>query len=86
MFWLAVLKLDLTVDEALTGMTLNAACSLDLGDEIGTIEEGKRADLVVLEGSSLDELAYHFGIHPVRAVVKDGALVYRKTDGEGGRT
>lgn len=85
MFWLAVLKLDLSVDEALTAMTLNAACSLELGAEIGTVEEGKRADLVVLEGSSVDELAYHFGVHPVAAVVKDGSIVYRKTQGPAGR-
>jgi imidazolonepropionase len=87
MFWLAVLQLDLTVDEALTAMTLNAACSLELGGEIGSVEDGKRADLVVLEGATLDELAYHFAVHPVTAVVKAGAVVYRKADGatEGGR-
>jgi imidazolonepropionase len=77
-FWLAVLELDMTVDEALTAITLNAACSLELGDEIGTIEVGKQADFVLLDGASLDNLAYHFGVHPITLVIKGGAVAYRK--------
>lgn len=82
-FWLAVLKLDMSVGEALTAITLNAACSLGRGDEIGSVEVGKQADLVVLEGSSLDHLAYHFGVHPVAAVIKAGSVVFGKTPGSG---
>ncbi len=78
-FWLAVLKLDMSIEEALTAITLNAACSLGLGGEIGSVEVGKQADLVVLEGPSLDHLAYHFGVHPVAAVVKRGSVAFRKT-------
>jgi len=81
MFWLAVLNLNMTVNEALTSMTLNSACSIERGDDLGSIEVGKQADLVVLEGSTLDDLAYHFGVHPIAAVVKRGALAYRKTSG-----
>lgn len=81
MFWLAVLKLEMTVDEALTAMTLNPACSIERGSDLGTIEVGKQADLVLLEGSTLDDLAYHFGIHPISAVVKQGEVAYRKTSG-----
>ena len=77
-FWLAVLKLDMSIEEALTAITLNAACSLGLGGEIGSVEVGKQADLVVLEGPSLDHLAYHFGVHPVAAVVKRGSVAFRK--------
>jgi len=77
-FWLAVLKLDLTVSEALTAMTLNAACGLGLGGEVGSLELGKQADAVLLEGDSLDHLAYHFGVHPVNAVVKRGMVVFDK--------
>ena len=75
---LAVFELRLAIEEALTAATLNAACSLDLGAEIGSVEEGKRADLVLLDAPSPLHLAYHYGINPVAAVVKDGRLVHER--------
>ena len=74
-FVLAVFELGLSIEEALTAVTLNAACCLGLGEEVGTIEEGKRADLVLLDEPSLFHLAYHFGGNPVAAVVKSGRVV-----------
>ncbi len=73
---LAVFELRLSIEEALTAATLNAACSLGLGAEIGSLEEGKRADLVLLDAPNLFHLAYHFGVNPVRAVVKGGRVVH----------
>jgi imidazolonepropionase len=73
-FVLAVYELGLTIEEALVAVTLNAACCLGLGEEIGTIEVGKRADLVLLSEPSLFHLAYHFGGNPVAAVVKGGTV------------
>ncbi len=72
---LAVLELGLTIEESLTAATLNSACSLGLGGEIGTIEAGKRADLVLLAAPNLLHLVYHYGINPVAAVVKGGSVV-----------
>jgi imidazolonepropionase len=74
-FVLAVFELGLTIEESLTAATLNSACSLGLGSEIGSIETGKRADLVLLDAPNLLHLAYHFGINPVAAVVKGGKVV-----------
>jgi len=74
---LAVLKLGLTIAESLTAATLNSACSLGLGAEIGTVEEGKRADLVLLAAPNLLHLVYHYGVNPVAAVVKAGRVVRR---------
>lgn len=76
-FVLAVYELGLSIEEALVAVTLNAAACLGLGDEIGSIEEGKRADMVLLAAPNLLHLAYHYGINPVAAVVKDGAVVHR---------
>ncbi len=76
-FVLAVFELGLTIEEALTAATLNAACCLGLGHEIGSIEVGKRADLVVLDAPNLLHLAYHYGVNPVRTVIKNGAVVHR---------
>lgn len=72
---LAVFELGLSIEEALTAATLNAACSLGLGDEIGSIEPGKRADLLLLDAPNAFHLAYHYGINPVAAVVKGGRVV-----------
>jgi imidazolonepropionase len=76
-FLLAVLQLGLTIEESLTAATLNAACSLGLGGEIGSVEAGKRADLVLLDAPNVLHLAYHYGINPVAAVVKAGRVVRR---------
>jgi imidazolonepropionase len=72
----AVLQMGLTIEEALTAATLNAACSLDLGADRGSIEVGKRADLVLLDAPNLAHLVYHWGINPVKTVVKDGRVVH----------
>jgi imidazolonepropionase len=74
---LAVFELGLTIEESLTAATLNAACCLGLGSEIGSVEPGKRADLVLLDAPNLLHLAYHFGINPVAAVVKGGRVARR---------
>jgi len=80
-FVLAVFEMGLSIEEALTAATLNAACSLGLGDEIGSVEVGKRADLVLLDAPNFLHLAYHYGINPVAAVVKAGAVVHRRAPG-----
>jgi len=78
-FVLAVFELGLSIEESLTAATLNSACSLGLGEEIGSIEVGKRADLVALDAPNLLHLAYHYGVNPVRTVVKGGEVVHRAT-------
>ncbi len=74
---LAVFELGLSIEEALTAVTLNSACSLGLGAEIGSLETGKRADVVLLEAPNLLHLAYHYGVNPVRSVIKAGREVFR---------
>lgn len=75
--WLGVFRLRLAVEEVLTAVTLNPACCLGLGGEVGSIEVGKKADLVLLDAPNLFHLAYHFGVNPVAAVVKAGRVVHR---------
>ena len=74
---LAVFELGLSVEESLTAATLNSACCLGLGAEVGSIEAGKRADLVLLDAPNLLHLVYHYGINPVAAVVKGGRVARR---------
>ncbi|MDH3743865.1 MAG: imidazolonepropionase [Acidobacteriota bacterium] len=74
---LSVFELGLSIEESLTAATLNAACCLGLGEEIGSIEEGKRADLVLLDAPNLLHLGYHYGVNPVRVVIKNGQVAHR---------
>jgi len=74
---LAVFELGLSIEESLTAATLNSACCLGLGGEVGSVEAGKRADLVLLDAPNLLHLVYHYGINPVAAVVKGGRVVRR---------
>lgn len=61
--------------EVLTGVTLNAAAAIGLQKEIGTLEPGKRADIVLWDAGNLDYIFYRFGENLVRMVIKDGRLV-----------
>ncbi|MEE4273012.1 MAG: imidazolonepropionase [Thermoanaerobaculales bacterium] len=74
---LATLSMGLTVEEALTAATLNSAAALGRAAEIGSIEVGKRADLAVLHGATYHHLVYHWGVNPIRHVVKNGRVVVR---------
>ena len=47
--------------EALNAVTINAAHALGLADRIGSIEVGKRADLLLLKAADYRSLAYVFG-------------------------
>ncbi len=64
----------LTPEEALRGVTANAARALGLGASHGTLQPGKQADFVVWDLTHPHELAYWFGRNPCRQVVRAGAL------------
>ena len=72
---LAVLNMMMTPAEALTAATLNAAYSLGLAKRVGSLEAGKQADFLLLDGESPAILAYHAGVSPVVSVYKRGELV-----------
>jgi imidazolonepropionase len=73
--WFACLTGGLTVDEAITASTLNAAHSLGMAAETGSLEPGKRADLVVHAVPNRYHLVYRFGVPRVRTVVAGGEIV-----------
>ena len=75
---IACLEMGLTPAEALVGVTINAAHSVGLGAEIGSIEPGKQADLVVWDVPSVEQLPYWLGARPARVVVKCGRVVYER--------
>jgi imidazolonepropionase len=71
----ACLDSRLSVGETLTAMTLNAAASLDLAEEIGSLEPGKSADLVLLDAPDETHLVYHWGVNLVSGVCLRGRWI-----------
>ena len=71
---LACVLFRLTPEEALAGMTRNAAPVLGLQGELGTLEVGHHADLAVWRVGHPAELAYWVGLNPCSAVVQGGLL------------
>ena len=72
----ACLELKLTPSEALAAVTVNAAHALGLGDEIGSIEPGRAADLVIWRVPTHVQIPYWPGADLVRTVVKRGRVVH----------
>ena len=65
----------MTPDEALTAVTINAALALGLSDEIGSLEGGKAADLVIWNVPTTRQIPYWPAADLVRTVVKRGRIV-----------
>ena len=76
---LAATHLRMTPAEALTAATVNAAYSLNRGEETGSLEVGMQANFVVHDCADSRELAYFFGIEHAYAVFIGGHEVFRRT-------
>lgn len=71
---LAVRNLGITASESITASTINGAYLLGFTD-IGTIEVGKRADLIMLRHTDERQLGYTFGGNPVDTIICNGQIV-----------
>lgn len=72
---LACRKLGLTPHEAITAAIFNAACVLNLQDELGSIEVGKRADLQIFDCRDERELIYEFALPGPRMTIVAGEVI-----------
>jgi imidazolonepropionase len=75
---IAALKLGMLPGEILWATTIIPAKSLNREKEIGSIENSKKADLILLDIPNLDYLAYHMGINHVTTTIKNGEIVFRR--------
>ncbi len=73
---IACTRMKMTVEEAIVASTLNGAHALGLGRTHGSLENGKQADVLILDCTDYRELAYYFGANQVSAVFKRGSLVH----------
>jgi len=76
--YLACHKYKLTPAEVLTAVTLNAAAAVNRAEQVGSIEEGKQADLVIWGAEDLDYIFYRFGSNLARSVIKNGTVVIER--------
>lgn len=74
----AALKMRLLPGELLWATTIMPARSLEIDHIIGSIEEKKQADFVLLDIPNLEYLPYHIGINHVMMTIKKGKVIYRK--------
>lgn len=72
---LACRYMGLTQAQALAAATLNAAHAVGRGDEVGSLEAGKQADILILDTADYRHLGYRFGTNLVKTVIKKGAIV-----------
>jgi imidazolonepropionase len=72
---LAALHMKMTIEEIITALTINAAAAVGRSDRIGSIEKGKKADIIILEYPSIHFLPYHAGVNIVETVIKNGKIV-----------
>ncbi len=72
---LACIEMRLTASEALAAATINAARAIGRDGEVGSLEPGKRADLVIWGLGSVAELPLHFGVNMADRVIKSGRVV-----------
>ncbi|MBN2229495.1 MAG: imidazolonepropionase [Candidatus Thorarchaeota archaeon] len=75
---LACYKMKMQPREAISAVTINAAHAIDRADSIGSIEEGKRADILILDCPNPEFLTWRFGVNLVHTVVVNGQLVHTK--------
>jgi len=80
-FALATLYMNISTEEAINALTINGAAALNRADQIGSIDAGKKGDLIVLEFPSYTYIPYHLGVSTVEKVIKQGNPVFDKEKG-----
>jgi len=64
--------------EALASATINAAYACDLGNKVGSLEVGKKADILIVSAPNHNYIPYHYGVNLTDTVIKNGKVVYSK--------
>ncbi len=75
---LAAIKMNMTIEEVITAITLNSANALDISDEVGSIEVGKSADFAVFDANDYSDIVYNIGRNLNVMTIKNGEIIYDK--------
>lgn len=74
---LGVYLLKMSVEEAINAVTSNAAYALRKHHKVGSLEVGKKMDLLLCDAPEYASLVYQLGTNPIRHVIKNGRVVVR---------
>jgi imidazolonepropionase len=72
---LGCLKMNMTPAESICAATYNAACAINKQESIGSLEIGKKADMLILNCENYKFIPYHFGVNHVKTVIKNGKII-----------
>ena len=75
MIQLGCFNMKMTPAEAVTAATFNAACAIGVNDTVGSLEKGKKADVIILGCPNHKSIPYHFGVNLVETVIKNGKII-----------
>ncbi|MBD3407873.1 MAG: imidazolonepropionase [Candidatus Lokiarchaeota archaeon] len=75
---LACYKMKMHPREAISASTINAAHAIDRAQDLGSIELGKRADIIILECPNPEFIAYRFAVNQVHTVIVNGEVVHTR--------
>lgn len=73
---LAALKMEMTIEETISAVTINAAKALNLQNDRGSIEIGKKADLAVFNTKDFSDIVYSVGRNLNHITIKNGNIIY----------
>lgn len=72
---LACIYMNMTIEETITALTINGAAAVDLAERTGSLEQGKDADIIILNTDNYRMLPYYVGMNCVRTVISRGRVV-----------
>jgi imidazolonepropionase len=75
---LAVFTLKMGIEEAINAATVNASYALGRFEQVGSLELGKKMDLILFDAPNYPSLVYHLGINPIKHVIKNGNVVVQE--------
>lgn len=75
MIQLGCFNMKMTPAEAITAATFNASCAIGVNDTVGSLEKGKKADVIMLDCPNYKSIPYHFGVNLVETVIKNGRII-----------
>jgi imidazolonepropionase len=74
----ASMGMGLTPQQVISAMTINSAYAIGRGETVGSLQKGKKADILIMNALNENYIVYHFGINHVNTVIKNGRVVIKE--------